>query len=123
MSMKKQLESTNPNLIGLIRLLKKTSKENEAAIWRDVAEHLSKPKRRRLAVNVSRIERFTKANDEVLVPGKVLGAGVIKHPAKVAALDFSEQARAKIVKAKGKCLSISELIKLNPKGTNIKLIG
>jgi len=123
MSPRKRVEITNPNLISLIRLLKKKSRENEAAIWRDVAESLSRPKRGRIAVNVSRINRYTKKSDEVVVPGKVLGAGLITHPVKVAALDFSEQARLKILKAKGKCLSMPDLIKLNPKGSNVKIIG
>ncbi|MEM2341478.1 MAG: 50S ribosomal protein L18e [Candidatus Bathyarchaeia archaeon] len=120
---RKKIRATNPELISLIRLLRKAAKENEANIWRSVAEHLSKPRRKRIAVNVSRINRYTCEGDEVIVPGKVLGAGLIKHPVKVAALDFSERARQKIIGAKGKCLSIPELIKLNPKGSNVKIIG
>lgn len=120
---RKKLKTTNPELISLIRLLRKAARENKANIWRAVAEYLSKSRRRRRAVNVSRINRYTKEGDEVVVPGKVLGAGLITHPVKVAALDFSDQARQKIIKAKGKCLSIPELIKLNPKGSNVKIIG
>jgi len=120
---RKKLKTTNPELISLIRLLRKAARENRANIWRAVAEHLSKPRSRRRAVNVSRINRYTKEGDEVVVPGKVLGAGLITHPVKVAALAFSDQARQKIIKAKGKCLSIPELIKLNPKGSNVKIIG
>lgn len=119
----RRVRSTNPELIRLIRLLRKAAKENEANIWEAIAERLSKSRRRRIAVNVSRINRYTQNGDEVIVPGKVLGAGLITHPIKVAALDFSEQARRKIVEAKGKCLSIPELIKLNPKGSNVKIIG
>ncbi len=58
-----------------------------------------------------------------MVPGKVLGAGKIDHPINVAAFAFSDQARLKILKAKGKCLSILELMKKNPKGANVKIIG
>jgi len=120
---RKNLKTTNPELISLIRLLRKSARENKANIWRTVAEYLSKPRRKRIAVNVSRINRYTKDGDEVVVPGKVLGAGLITHPVKVAALDFSDQARRKIIGAKGKCLSIPELIKLNPKGSNVKIVG
>jgi len=59
----------------------------------------------------------------VVVPGKVLGAGKIDHPINVGAFAFSERARSKILKAKGKCLSISDLMKKNPKGANVKIIG
>jgi large subunit ribosomal protein L18e len=119
----KNLKTTNPELRRLIRLLRKAAKENKASIWRAVAESLAKPRRKRIAVNVSRINRYTTDDDEVVVPGKVLGAGLITHPVKVAALDFSDQARRKIIRAKGKCLSIPELIKANPKGSNVKIIG
>ena len=57
------------------------------------------------------------------VPGKVLGAGRIDHPINVAAFAFSEQAKSKILEAKGKCLSFSELVEKNPKGTNVKILG
>lgn len=104
-------------------MLKKKSNQNQAPIWRDVAERLCKPKRRRIAVNVSRITRNTTENDKIVVPGKVLGAGIIKHPVNVAALGFSDQARKKIVKAKGKCMTIAEMAEANPKGTGVKIIG
>ncbi|MCS7120495.1 MAG: 50S ribosomal protein L18e [Nitrososphaerota archaeon] len=123
MSPKKRLRSTNPELINIIRLLEKKSRENDAPIWRDIAERLSKPRRRRIAVNVSRINRYALPDEEVVVPGKVLGAGKITHPVKVAALSFSEQARLKIMAAKGKCLSIPELIEMNPKGSRVRIIG
>ena len=119
----KNLKTTNPELIGLIRLLRKAAREHKAAIWRTVAEYLARAKRRRIAVNISRINRYTKEGDEVVVPGKVLGAGLLDHPVKVAAYEFSEKARQKIIMAKGKCLSIPELIEMNPKGSNVKIIG
>ena len=119
----KRTKMTNPELISLIRFLRKKSRENEAAIWKRVAERLSKSKRRRIVVNISRISRYTKENDEVVVPGKVLGSGTIDHPVKVAAFAFSEQAKSKIIKAKGECLSIPELVQMNPKGSNVKIIG
>jgi large subunit ribosomal protein L18e len=58
----------------------------------------------------------------VVVPGKVLGAGNLDHPVSVAAFSFSAEAKSKISKAKGKCLSISELIEDNPKGSNVKIM-
>jgi len=119
----KKVRSTNPELINLIRTLRKKARENKAPIWRDLAERLSKPKRRRIVVNISRINRYTKENDQVVVPGKVLGAGSIDHPVNVAAFAFSEKARIKISRAKGKCMTIMELMELNPRGSNVKIIG
>jgi large subunit ribosomal protein L18e len=119
----KRTRTTNPDFISLIRLLKKQSKENNAAVWRDLADRLSKPRRNRAKVNISRINRHSEENETVVVPGKVLGAGMINHPVTVAAFDFSQQARSKITTAKGKCLSIAELVEANPEGSNLKIIG
>jgi len=99
------------------------SRESGTRIWKDVANRLSVSKSRRVAVNLSRLNRYTEKGEIVIVPGKVLGTGRIDHPINVAAFDYSEQARAKIITAKGKCLSISQLLKKRPKGDNVKIIG
>lgn len=114
---------TNPNLISLLRLLRKTSNQYKAGLWRAIAEYLSRSRSRRIAVNISRINRYTKEGDLVVVPGKVLGAGILDHPVTVAAFSFSKQAREKILVAGGKCISIQELIESNPTGSNVKIIG
>lgn len=115
--------TTNPNLSALLRLLRKASNQYKVRIWDAVAEYLSKTRGRRIAVNISRINRYTSEGEVVIVPGKVLGAGVLDHPVTVAAFAFSKQAREKILMAGGKCLSIPELIESNPKGSNVKIIG
>ena len=119
----KKLKITNPELLKLIRFLKKKAKENKAEIWRDIAERLAVSKRRRIRVNVSKINRYTEKGDVVVVPGKVLGAGKLEHKVIVAAFSFSETAKNKILKAKGKCLTIMDLVKKYPKGSNVKIIG
>ena len=113
---------TNPELLTVIRSLKKKARESNASIWRDVAAHLLSSRRRRVAVNLSRLNRHTKSKETVVVPGKVLGAGNLDHPLSVAAFSFSAQARLKISRAKGKCLSISELLEANPEGSNVKIM-
>jgi large subunit ribosomal protein L18e len=115
--------TTNPELIELVRFLRKQGKENKAEIWRDIAENLAKPRRRRLAVNLSRLNRYTQKNETIVVPGKILSAGELDHPITITAFDFSEKAKEKISAAKGKCLSFTDLVKKNPKGSNVKIIG
>ena len=66
----KDPKSTNPELIQLIRFLKKQGREREAGIWRDLAKHLSKAKQQRAAVNLSRINRHTQKGDAVVVRRK-----------------------------------------------------
>lgn len=118
----KKIRTPNPELIKLIRTLKKRSRENEARIWRDIAGRLARSRQRRTAVNVSRLNRHTEDGETVVIPGKVLGSGKIDHPIKAAAFAFSKQAESKILGAKGKCLSIQELVEKNPKGTNVRII-
>lgn len=113
---------TDPNVRFLITKLRKASIEHNAEIWRVVSRTLLKPRRKRPAVNISKINRYTKDGDVVLVPGKVLGSGNLTHKVTVAALSFSETAKEKIKKVKGKALSIEELLKKNPKGTNVILM-
>lgn len=118
----KQVKSQNPELLTLVRSLRKRAHENDAEVWRDVAEQLSSSRRRRTTVNLSRLNRYTKEKDTVVVPGKVLGVGKLEHPITVAAFAFSKQARAKISGARGKCVSILELAKGNPKGSNVRIM-
>ncbi len=119
----KKTKTTNPELIELIRFLRKQKREKNANIWGDIAERLEKPKKKRLTVNLSRLNRYAQKNEVVVVPGKVLGAGEIDHPITVTAFSFSAKAKEKIKTAKGKCLSFSDVIERNPKGVNIKIIG
>ena len=119
----KKLKATNPELISLIRDLKKKSQESQTELWRNLAERLTTSKRSRVAVNVSRLNRYTKEGETVAVPGKVLGAGKADHPLTVAAFAFSGVAKSKIQNTKGKCLSIRDLMKKNPTGKNVKLMG
>ncbi len=107
----------------LVSSLKKQSRENKVEIWRNIAERLLKSRRRRIAVNLSRLSRHTSRNETVAVPGKVLATGEMTHPVTVAAYAFSGKAQEKIKAAKGKCVSFSDLAKKNPKGSNVKIIG
>ncbi len=119
----KRTGPTNIVLRKMVRLLRKYAKENDAPIWRTIAEALEKPTRKRITVNVSKINRHTNEGDVVVVPGKVLGAGRIDHAVTVAALSFSEQAIRKIKEAGGRVLNILELVEENKKGSNIKIIA
>ena len=119
----KKANPTNPELVNAIRFLKKSAKENDAKIWRKIAEALSRTRRKRIAVNLSRVNRYAKNGQTVVVPGKVLAAGEVNHPVTVSAFAFSHMAMTKIEKAKGKCLSYAELVKKNPKGTGVRIIG
>ena len=113
---------TNPRIIRLIGALKAASRESGSPLWRDIAQRLEKPCRNYAAINLSKINRHTQSNDTVLVAGKVLASGDIEHSVIVAALNFSSQARSKILAAGGKCLMIEKLMAEHPKGSGIKIL-
>ncbi|MEK6937400.1 MAG: 50S ribosomal protein L18e [Nanoarchaeota archaeon] len=115
----KSITKTNEHLLDLVTELKKTSTLKKTRIWKAVAEELLKPTRKMREVNLDKINRVTKANDVIVVPGKVLGSGNVNHKVTVAAFNFSESAKSKLKDN----LTIHELMKKNPKGTGVKLIG
>lgn len=114
---------TNPVLLDLITVLKTQSREKGVALWRDIALRLERPTRHLSEVNLSKINRYTKEDELLLIPGKVLGSGDIGHKLTVVALGFSESAREKITAAGGTCLSIEQLMDTNPKGSGVRIIG
>ncbi len=114
---------TNPHILDLVSGLKKQSREKEVSLWRDIATRLLRPTRQYTEVNLSRLNRYTKDKDLVLVPGKVLGAGEIDHKLTVAALGFSAGAKDKITAAGGSCLTIEELMSQNPDGSKVRIMG
>ena len=100
----------NQTLIDTINALENASKESGKAIWKALAEELNKPKRRRVAVNLSRLDRHTVENEVVAVPGKVLAAGDLSKPIKIAAFSFSEGAVDKIKRVKGDYMKLDALL-------------
>ena len=113
---------TNPELNNTIALLKRKGRQNKSAIWLRVAELLGKPKRSRIAVNVSRVARNSKKGDIVVVPGTVLAAVSIGHPIHVGAFKFSQTAKAKIERAGGSCVSLGKLADEHPKGSKVRIL-
>jgi len=121
--MVKRTGTTNPLLSSLISELKKRSNEQSVNLWRRVAIDLEKPTRQRRVVNLSRINRFTKENEVIVVPGKVLGSGALNHKLTISAYQLSDQAKDKIEKVGAKIVPLLELSKESPNGKKIKIIG
>lgn len=113
---------TNPILRRLIRNLREKSKENEAQIWEDLADKLSKSNRSRAEVNLSQINRNTSDGEVIVVPGKVLGSGIMDHSVTIAAFDFSNRAESRILNADGEILSIEDLLEKKPEGSNVRIM-
>lgn len=111
------MEKSNQNLVSLIESLMKTKKP----VWRRVAKELSRPRRQRVQVNLSKLEQYAAQDSTVLVPGKVLGTGSLSKKMTVAAFAFSDSAKRLISQAGGKAVSIDSLHKSNPDGKGVTL--
>ena len=119
----KRTGPTNPLLQELIGELKKRSNEQSVNLWKRIALDLEKPTRQRRIVNLSKINRYTKENEIIVVPGKVLGSGMLNHKLTISAYQFSDQAKDKIEKAGAKIITLLELSKEKPDGKNLRIIG
>jgi len=117
------IDFKDPGRLDLIRELESASKGSDCGIWTAVASELSKVRRNRREVNIHRLDQHTVEGDVIVVPGKVLGDGSLTHKVEVAAYKFTEGALKKIKEAGGKTMSITELMKKNPKGSKIRLMG
>ena len=120
--LKRGLKS-NPNLTKLITELKILSRENEASIWREIAKRLEKPSRVWPEVNVATIDKHAKANENIVIAGKLLGQGTLTKPVTIAAYSASTSAKSKVENSGGKCIDILELAKSNPKGSGVRIMG
>lgn len=113
----------NPVLKHLIVELEKQSKKQKVQIWNTIAQELAAPTRSQRSVNVKKVAMYTKKGDTVIVPGKLLGTGVISHPVTVVAHQVSKQAAEKIVAAGGVAKTIEQELKDNPKGAKLRILG
>jgi large subunit ribosomal protein L18e len=112
----------NSELEKTIRELKTAKKKTGQPIWGALAEELNKPKRIRVDVNLSAINRLTKEGEIAAVPGKVLASGSLEHSVTVAAFSFSEEAKEKIKAAGGEVKSLTQLAAEGVEPSKVKLI-
>lgn len=113
----------NEQLTQLIKALKVQAIQKKAAFWKRIASELEKSSRNRREVNLYKLEQFAKEGEIVVVPGKVLGAGILSKKLTVAALSFSQSAKEKIQSNKGEILTITELIKKEPNVQTLRIMG
>ena len=121
--MTKRTGPTNIQMVELISDLKKKAIESKENIWKRIACDLEKSTRSRRVVNLSRIDRVTKKDELIIVPGKVLGSGMLNHPVTVAAWSFSDSALDKMKETNAKAMSIQDIMKESAKGKRIRIIG
>jgi Ribosomal protein L18E len=78
-------------------------------------EHLielsSMPRRKRIKVNIRKLDRIAKDGDYIIVPGKVLGIGDTNKKFNIAAIEYSSSATEKLKKGGCNIINIEEALK------------
>ena len=116
------MSKTSPRLRSLIAELKAVARDSGGDVWRDVAQRLEKPRRTHAEVNLGRIDRYAREDETVVVPGKVLGSGVLRTGVTVAAVDFSRSAEEKIRQADGEPIGLDQAVERDPGGSGVRVV-
>ena len=118
------MKRTGPSNYQVQKLLEDLEiKARESNFWKRIVKDLKKPTRQRRTVNIYKINKAARDGETIIVPGKVLSVGELSKKVDVAALTFSTEARKKIEESKGKVMSIAELLKSNPEGKKVRILG
>ena len=121
--MSKTNRKSNQALVALIDDLRGQSRSTGFALWRDIARRLEASRKNWAEPNLSRLSRYAANEDTILIPGKLLGSGDVEGKHTVAAYSVSSSAREKIEAAGGKVVSIHDLMKKNPNGKGVYILG
>ena len=113
---------TNLGLKKLIADLRSLSTKEKVGLWKRLANELSKSTRSRREVNLYTINETIRDGEIAVVPGKVLANGEFTKKVTVAAFRFSAKAKESINNV-GKTITIQQLMKDNPKGKKVRILG
>ena len=103
--------------------LRSAFKRSKAPIWRALQKELAGHRANRREINVRRLAEISKADEVVVIPGKVLGTGSLGHKLTVCAFSISETAAKKIIESGGTVLTFDDLINKHPDGKGVRIIG
>ena len=122
--MKRRWPKENIALVDTIDRLKAHTRETGAALWRDIALRLERPRSQWAEPNLSRLNRHTnEVSSTVVVAGSLLGTGNVDGPREVAAWRVSKTAQKKIEAEGGEVITLDELMERHPKGIGVMILG
>ena len=125
-SNKRDTRSTNLYLHLLVRLFRFLSRRTDSAFCKTVLRRLVSSRINRPPISISKIAQLLKGQDKIAVVVATVTDDnrLLDAPKKmtVAALRFTESARARIVAAGGKCLTLDQLVMTTPTGANTVLL-
>jgi len=107
----------------LISSARKAYKEHNLQFLGAMEKELKRSRSNRREVNVGKISKLTKKGSIIVVPGKVLGNGMLDHSVTVGAISFSDEALKKISSNGGKAINLNEFFKQNSNTKGVQIIG
>jgi large subunit ribosomal protein L18e len=110
----------NDNIKWTLRI---AYKKNKTPLWKTLEKKIDSSRSNKSEINISKLENLTKDGETIIVPGKVLGNGVLTHKLTVASFFFSVPALKKILDAGGKVITINDFVNQYPDGKGVRLIG
>jgi len=96
---------------GLVNDFEKLYRKEKKPLFKRVVQELKKSRRLKKGVNISRINRFSIKDSNVLVLGKVLGTGELNHSVNIIAFSYSKEALEKLGKSKSKVQTLKDWAK------------
>ncbi|MBU5575306.1 MAG: 50S ribosomal protein L18e [Candidatus Aenigmatarchaeota archaeon] len=108
--MPKPTGPTNPKMKELIDFIREKGFKEKSNFLLDLARYLSKPRRKSIAVNIEKLERYGKEDKILVIPGKLLSSGNLSKPLNIVALKWSKAAKDKILKSGGNIQDIKTFI-------------
>merc|ERR1712166_106513 len=124
-SNKKDSRSKNLYVHLLIRLFRFLTRRTDSDFTRTILRRLIASRVNRPPLSVSRIVKHLKGADKTVVTVATMtdDMRLLEVPKlRIAALRFTETARARIVAAGGQCLTLDQLVMTTPTGTNTLLL-
>jgi len=123
---KKMSNRAKPRKMETVRTvaeLEKQYRKTKQLVWKKLAESVGTARRRRVTINLWKLDRLAKSNSGkvLVVPGKVLGFGSLKEKANVIALEYSGSAMEKI-NAVGNASTLEDAIKGKVKPSTMVIV-
>lgn len=96
----------------LIENLEKVDKKaKNAKLALKVKKIASLPRRRRISINLEKLNELAKPGENIIVPGKILGTGSVDKAFGIAAIEMSGSSEKKLQEAGCTLVSIEEMLK------------
>lgn len=121
MANKLKTRTTNQELFDTIRVCTKYSNSKNVALYKTIADELSRSASQRAEVNLSKIEKLSNSGDVIIVPGKVLATGILTKKVTIVAFSASETAIERIISAGAKFVTIMDYVSNKP-ATKVRIM-